>query len=152
MILVVRHADAGDRAEWADVDSLRPLTELGHRQAAALARRLSAPKVRQILSSPAVRCVETVLPLAAAAGLEVITEHTLAEGTAPALVDGLVAGLDSGTVLCSHGDIIGNLIGSLAARGVPLDGRLFWPKASTWVLSSKGYSIGAARLVPPPDV
>ncbi len=152
MIHVVRHADAGNREEWAALDSQRPLTELGLRQAEALARCLSSLEVGRILSSPAVRCMETMEPLAAATSLEVAAEPTLAEGTAPSAVDRLIAGLDPGTVLCSHGDVVGNLIGSLAARGVPLEDRLQWPKASTWVLSYNGRSIAALRYVPPPSV
>lgn len=152
MIHVVRHADAGNRAEWATPDAQRPLTELGRRQAEALASRLCALEVSRVISSPAVRCMETVAPLAAAVGLKVEAEPVLAEGTPPSAVNNLLARLNAGTVLCSHGDIVGNLIGSLAARGVPLDGRLSWPKASTWILSSNGYTISAARLVLPPDV
>jgi phosphohistidine phosphatase SixA len=152
MIHLVRHADAGDRAEWMAPDAQRPLTELGWRQAGALARRLSALEVTRILSSPAVRCTETMVPLATAAGLEVVAEPALAEGTDPAAVERLIAEVEGGTVLCSHGDIVGNLIGSLAARGIHLDGRLNWPKASTWVLSRNGRSIEAARYVPPPDL
>jgi phosphohistidine phosphatase SixA len=32
MLLVVRHADAGDKRTWKGPDSLRPLSPTGHRQ------------------------------------------------------------------------------------------------------------------------
>ena len=32
MLLVVRHADAGDKAAWKGLDRLRPLSSIGHRQ------------------------------------------------------------------------------------------------------------------------
>ena len=152
MIHVVRHADAGTKSGWAAPDVQRPLTALGRRQAEALARRLAALEVSRVISAPAVRCMETVAPLAAALGIEVEAEPVLAEGTPPAAVDGLLARLDSATVLCSHGDIVGNLIDSLTARGVQRNGQLHWQKASTWVLSPNQAGIASARYVPPPDV
>ena len=39
---LVRHANAGDRAEWKGPDRLRPLTTLGQRQAEELASRIKA--------------------------------------------------------------------------------------------------------------
>jgi phosphohistidine phosphatase SixA len=32
MLLVVRHADAGDKRTWSGPDALRPLSPTGHRQ------------------------------------------------------------------------------------------------------------------------
>ena len=67
-IVVLRHAKATPREEWAGSDASRPLVARGTRQAAAIAGILQAFGVRKIISSDAVRCVTTVTPLAAALG------------------------------------------------------------------------------------
>src|SRR6266478_2517476 len=59
-IYVVRHAKAGDRAEWEGNDRLRPLTKSGRRQAEELAAWLKKEPIDAILSSQYVRCLQTV--------------------------------------------------------------------------------------------
>ena len=61
-----------------------------------------------VVSSPAVRCVQTVEPLAAALGLEVELDDRLAEGggsSARVLLE------EDGVVACTHGDVIFELLG-----------------------------------------
>jgi broad specificity phosphatase PhoE len=65
-LVLVPHADAGDRRTWTADQDLRPLSPLGVAQASALAAAIGV--VDRIISSPARRCVETVEPLAAASG------------------------------------------------------------------------------------
>ena len=64
MVYLVRHGDAGSKAEWDGPDLARPLSETGRRQAAGLVARLRRYPVHRILSSPADRCRQTVQPLA----------------------------------------------------------------------------------------
>ncbi len=66
-LLVVRHAQAHSRKTWKGNDSERTLNGTGDRQAVALASLLTAYGVRRVLSSDAVRCVDTVLPFVNAA-------------------------------------------------------------------------------------
>ena len=60
-------------------DALRPLTALGEAQAQTLVDRLSHIHFDAIYSSPYLRCVRTVQPLANAQKLEVITHDGLRE-------------------------------------------------------------------------
>ena len=108
MSVLLRHASAGDRDHWAGDDEHRPLDEKGRRQAEKIAEALAAEDVRRVVSSPYVRCVQTVEPLAAALGLEVELDDRLAEGgdgSARALLD------EGGVVACTHGDVIFELLG-----------------------------------------
>ena len=68
-VILLRHASAGDRAEWQGDDVVRPLDKRGHKQALALREALLARGVRRSVSSPYVRCVQTVEPLAAPAAI-----------------------------------------------------------------------------------
>ena len=79
MILLVRHASAGDREAWEDDDRLRPLDERGRRQAVQLIELLAPYRLERILSSPALRCVQTVEPLALARGLSIEVSDELSE-------------------------------------------------------------------------
>ena len=80
-VFLVRHADAKSRANWPHPDETRPLTRKGGTQADGLVDLLRKHPVRRILSSPAVRCVETVAPLANKLGLEGRGDrHALFEG------------------------------------------------------------------------
>lgn len=151
-VLLVRHAVALRRSEWPDDDLLRPLSARGVRQAEALVAQLAGFEVLRVLSSPAVRCVATVAPLAARRGLAVETTGALAEGAgagAVRLVQDLAGG--AGVVLCSHGDVIPEVLDSLDAGG-HVRGAPRCQKGSTWALARRpadGALVGD-RYLPPP--
>jgi phosphohistidine phosphatase SixA len=145
---LVRHAKAGSRERWTAPDRDRPLTDAGGLQAAALVKVIGSG-VRRIKSSPYKRCVETVMPLAQALGLRVEEEIRLAEGAGPewALTELARAG---GTVLCTHGDVMAEVVTSLADAKVPLQGGMQWAKGATWAFDIAGGRIVAGRYLPPP--
>lgn len=112
MILLVRHARAGRRGSAGTDDRLRPLDERGRRQAAALAAALGERPLQRIISSPFVRCVETIEPLALAAGLTIELREELAEGASGVAARGLIDEIGGEeAALCTHGDVIAELIG-----------------------------------------
>jgi 8-oxo-(d)GTP phosphatase len=134
-VLLVRHAKAGDRDRWDAPDDLRPLTAKGEAQAEALVDLLAGYDIDRVLSSPYLRCTQTVAPLAAARGSTVEPCDDLAEGQGHAgiaLARRLLA--EPGyTVLCSHGDVVEE---TLDALGVQRD--QFTRKGATWVLEESG--------------
>ena len=137
--LLVRHAKAGDRSKWTDPDHLRPLTRKGRAQAVALVDTLAGQGIGRILSSPFVRCVQTVEPLAAKLGLDVETTDVLAEDPDMGKVVDLVRGLATSgatVVLSTHGDVIPMLLDTLEAiDGLELPEGYPCAKGSTWVLT-----------------
>jgi 8-oxo-dGTP diphosphatase len=103
-LVLVRHASAGARAAWEGDDRLRPLDAKGREQAARLPDVVAGVVIRRIVSSPYLRCVQTVEPLAAALGLEVEAAPELSEGRQH--LDGpplLAALLRDDAVACVHG-------------------------------------------------
>ena len=64
MLLLVRHAHAGNKRHWQRLDSLRPLSVAGQAEAAGRLVRLEDYPIGRVLSSPTVRCQQTVQPLA----------------------------------------------------------------------------------------
>src|SRR5581483_4543173 len=109
-----RHGHAGQRRDWPGDDRLRPLSARGRRQATGFVRTLDGWSPQRILSSPYVRCVQSVEPLAADLSLRVEPTEELAEGhssTALALVRALA---DEKVALCTHGDVIAEVLVALA--------------------------------------
>jgi 8-oxo-(d)GTP phosphatase len=111
VILLIRHASAGDREEWDGDDRRRPLDEKGWRQSAALVELLAGYEVDRILSSTYDRCFQTVEPLASARGLEIELREELSEEYDE--VDGaaLVRSLDGNPAVSCHGALSVSLIG-----------------------------------------
>ncbi len=150
---LVRHARAARRPEWRGRDECRPLVESGRRQSFALAKRLAEEPIVRLISSPSLRCRQTLLPLAHLRRMHVEEDRRLYEGGSAAGALELVRGLDRGTtVLCSHGDVIPALLAELARAGVELDDdKLRCAKGSTWLLEGPGRDVASARYLAPEE-
>jgi broad specificity phosphatase PhoE len=135
-LYLIRHANAGNRHEWDGPDATRPLSKKGRRQAEAVADALSSEPIERLLSSPAVRCLQTGAPLAARLHLEVEPTAALAEGAplrgARKLLDALVEHAVP-AALVAHGDVIPDLLHDLEHDGVTLIGA-GCAKGSVWQL------------------
>ncbi len=145
---LVRHAKAGSRERWTAPDRERPLTDAGKLQATALIKSIGTG-VRSIKSSPYLRCMETVMPLATALGLQVVEESRLAEGSGPEWAMGELAAVP-GSVLCTHGDVMAEIVTVLTEQRLPMKGGMQWAKAGTWAFEIAGGRIVAGRYLPPP--
>jgi 8-oxo-dGTP diphosphatase len=150
VVALVRHAHAGERAEWRGPDDARPLSEKGREQTRALTTTLAEIGAARVLSSPATRCIETVEPLAARLGVEVETVDELAEGAGGERALALVTAAREPMVLCTHGDVAGELLATLASDGVDLGPDPRCAKASTWLLDVRDGEVITARYVPAP--
>ena len=128
---LVRHATALDRSGYRDDDRTRPLSEDGRRQAETLARWALFDRVTAVVSSPAVRCVDTVAPLARRLELEVLHDDRLYEGHDPSHLLELAEGAGD-VVVCSHGDLIPEALRLAAMRGATLVGDRMVEKGCTW--------------------
>lgn len=157
MLFVVRHAKAGHRTRWEGPDDLRPLTRAGRRQAEALVDllgdELAGRPLDRVLSSPSLRCRQTVEPLARKLGLAVEEAPALAEGSDVHAVLALVRSSAAATIVaCTHGDVVPLLLEALAeVDGLPLPADYPMKKGSTWVLEERRRRFVTARYLPPPD-
>lgn len=134
-LYVVHHGNAGVRSKWKGPDKKRPLTDKGREQANLLADFMARHPVTEIRSSPSLRCVQMVEPLAKRLAIEVTVNKKLRETTTVESIRKYLRSFGPGAVvLATHKDWIGPLIKDLDARGVPLRGSRQWPKGSIWVL------------------
>jgi len=148
---VVRHAKAGDRSDWSGDDRARPLTKSGQRQAEGLVDMLEGEPIDKILSSGYLRCMQTVEPLGARRTLSVEPVRELEEGAGGESVLQLVQKYRGrNVVLCTHGDVMEELLESLIAQGLVQRARANMEKGSTWVLDETGGKITGARYLAAP--
>lgn len=175
-IHIVRHARAIPRTAWrgrpqsgekgvpnahrGTLDLLRPLSKTGREQAAALADHLLEERPGRLLASPALRCQQTLEPLALALDLPVEVDEGLADDEDVSRVLALLPGLgDTPTVLCTHGRPIAALLEMLEltddsdTNGGPcrkgslwtLDGAACWPERAVYVEPALRRRNGRAR-------
>ncbi len=156
-LLLVRHAEAESRSGWGGPDVLRPLSAKGRRQASGLVQVLGDQfAVGRMASSPSLRCIGTLSPLAATLRRDLEVVDALAEGSEPEAAVGLArAGAklpaDGALVLCSHGDLIPAILEVLHAQdGVDLGSHPRCQKGSTWVFEGKRGRFTSATYIPPP--
>jgi phosphohistidine phosphatase SixA len=150
-LLLVRHAHAWPRKEWSGEDRLRPLSASGRREAQGLvsiAGRFKPPS--RVLSSPYRRCLETVEPVAARYGLSVELTDDLVEGESLKAVQLVRSLIGEDAVLCTHGDIVAEILVSLADEDrLDLGPSPRQAKGSAWALRAKDGLFKSAEYFPP---
>jgi len=148
---VVRHAKAGSRGHWQGDDRLRPLNKKGLEQAARLVHLLEPFPVAAIFSSPYLRCMQTVEPLAQAHSMATQASPSLAEGHGLAGAMQFMADpkLDH-AVLCTHGDIVWEIVEDLVKGHVIRAGDGGYEKGSVWVVELANGVPRQARFIPAP--
>lgn len=150
LLLLVRHGHAGSRATWVGDDRWRPLSAQGWAQARAVSRVLGELEPRRILSSPYLRCTQTVAPLSASSGLQVERSEALVprlDGQAIPLLHDLGA-TKGPVVLCTHGEVIEAVQRAVDFPGSGPDaGRK--EKGSIWVLRYAEGAVTRACYLPP---
>jgi len=119
-IVVLRHARARSRNTWKADDQLRPLLKTGAHDSERLVPLLAAYNITRVISSPSIRCMQTVSPYAEMTGWEVETRRRLAEGQATVkgiqkLVDEIFDD-DQGVVICSHRPVLPQVYDALGLR------------------------------------
>ena len=150
VVYLVRHAKAGERRVWEGSDVERPLSSKGWKQARSVSARLAKMGASSLYSSPYVRCVQTLEPLSELIGTDIVLDERLEEDRPFEPVLDLLGEVDSGAVLCSHGDIIPAVLQALVRRGLEVESEADWRKATVWVLKRKGDRITRGKVWPPP--
>ncbi len=124
-LALVRHAHAVGRGSWAREDHLRPLDAAGLDRATGIAPVLAAYGIRRLVSSPSLRCTDTLRPYAAQLGGAVRTKDGLSEEGYTAEPARAVRHLErlvergAPAALCSHGPVLPALLTALLPRVAP---------------------------------
>ncbi|MEA2058322.1 MAG: histidine phosphatase family protein, partial [Actinomycetota bacterium] len=152
-IYLVRHARAGVKRRSGSSDLGRSLDKTGRGQAIALALELRRVPITRIITSDHRRCVQTMKPLATSLKLKPETDGRMSVAAGPEDALDLLRELGGEcAAISSHGEVVGALIGNLAADGVDLIGPMEWRKGSMWVLKLRKGKVRSGRYVPPPNL
>jgi phosphohistidine phosphatase SixA len=145
--VLLRRADAQPRAEWLGVEEWRGLSPRGRVQADTLVARLSGVRVRRVLSSPSLRCRQTVVPLARSLDVDVeVCPELSHQAPIDRLHELLEDAATEGAVFCTHREVLGRLFADLAgAAGWTVPATV--PHAASWTLMG-GRSLAPLSLVP----
>jgi phosphohistidine phosphatase SixA len=158
LVHVLRHACAQDKLSWEGADRDRPLDDTGDLQVEVLTRHFAPSPPRRILSSPALRCVRTVEPLARQIGVPVEAVDEVDRDGHIADLQALAWDLarDDGGLICTHGELMALLLDQLRQTGTAItslrsaaDDWLL-RKATAWILThgSDGTVTALHHLVP----
>lgn len=123
-IHLLRHAHAGDSAEWDGPDATRPLTEKGRGQSERLGAFLAAQAFRPdlLLTSPKVRAAQTAEVVARHLGVEVVIEERLAGSVDLAILEAILVSHRSpaSPVLVGHDPDLSELLHTLCGADIPM--------------------------------
>lgn len=121
-IVIARHGKATPHEDWDGVDSLRPLVARGMEQSRDIAGGLAAYGPRSIISSPAMRCMQTVAPLSYKLGMEIKESGKISQdkwtSEGDRVTDFVAARLRKAepVVICSHGPVIPQIVRELLSQ------------------------------------
>lgn len=146
-LVLLRHAKALSRDEWQGDDDDRPLDSLGQMQAKRLLSIYQAFNLEQIHTSDAIRCYDTVEPMAKALGLRLEVSNNLSESAfkkdkedAFDYARDLIKS-DKRALLCSHNPILPKVLNKLTKKSdVESDEEKLYP-ADAWVIHRIGKEV-----------
>jgi 8-oxo-dGTP diphosphatase len=121
--IVLRHAKATTRSDWAKGEATRPLLKQGLAQAVALTNILNAYGPKLVVSSRWKRCLDTVQPFITKHKIKLVERSQLSELGAKngpqrthKLINNLVE-TDKRVVVCSHRPALPTIIEALGSYG-----------------------------------
>jgi 8-oxo-dGTP diphosphatase len=121
-LIIARHGKATAHEDWEGDDALRPLTAVGMQQSRNIAGGLAAFGPAAILSSPAIRCLQTVAPLSYKLGMEIRESGKISQDKwtkeGDRVADFIAARLRKGkpAVMCSHGPVIPQMVSEIITQ------------------------------------
>jgi 8-oxo-(d)GTP phosphatase len=125
-LILLRHAKALAREEWPGGDEDRPLDTLGQDQARRMLSIYQVFNLKEIHTSDAVRCYDTIIQMARALSIEPIISTQLSEYTYKKNKDkskdyvkelaGRVSNQSIPILLCSHNPVIPAMLDKLLAK------------------------------------
>ena len=157
-LVLLRHAKAIERVEWAGEDTDRPLSSIGERQAKRLISSLAPYGIEEIHSSSAVRCYESITPLARAQNIDFFFTDSLSEDVykkdkerAAKYVNKLLVNNYSALV-CSHNPVLPAILSSFVDKfGIEVTEVKLEP-GDAWVVHHVEREVVGVDFLPAPKI
>ncbi len=142
-LLLMRHAQAVDRATWSGALEQRHLSREGVSQSFDAVNVLSAFGVREVYSSAWMSAHRTVAPYAAAAGLRIHVHEEMGEFAverdpvaAQSLLRSVLMSIEAPTVMSVHRVALPHLVDTLRGQSVA-EARTQYPTDEPWLRSAE---------------
>lgn len=132
MLFLIRHASAGTSDKHDPNDVVRPLDQYGRNQAAWIAAFLTRAGVVNFVSSPALRCLQTIQPAADRVGATVVVDAAFAEGSSTTGALHALRAIEGGTAVCLHGDLLPEIIQTFTTGGMEVSAEPSFAKGVVW--------------------
>jgi 8-oxo-dGTP diphosphatase len=146
-LILLRHGKAVARSEWPADDEDRPLDALGQNQANRLLSIYQVFNLKEIHTSDAIRCYDTVSPMAKSLGLNLIVTGKISESSFKKDKEKAFEYLkevlksDKSAVLCSHNPVLPKLLAKVSKKNdlTPDEDKL--QPADAWILHRVGKDV-----------
>jgi len=121
-LILLRHAKAISREEWQSDDGDRPLAHIGQMQAKRFLSKIHPYEIKEIYTSDAVRCYESIEPIARALSINPVFSPALSEysfikdkkswhQSITEIMENEIA-----TLVCSHNPVIPEIVKKLIGK------------------------------------
>jgi 8-oxo-dGTP diphosphatase len=156
-LILLRHGKAIAREEWQGDDGDRPLAQLGQLQSMRMLTKYLPFGIREIHTSDAVRCYETVAPMARSLSLDMIYWSELSEyayekdkKAAINVVNDIIES-ETHAIVCGHNPVIPGIVAKFIGKKnfKELDHGLMPGEA--WILHHRDGEVIAIDWMPAPD-
>ena len=146
-LILLRHCKALARSEWPSDDDDRPLDALGQNQAMKLLSSYQAFNLAEIHTSDAIRCYDTVAPMAKALGMNLIVTGKISESSFKKDKDKTfeyfkeLIKSEKSILICSHNPILPKLLSKVSKKNdlTPDEDKL--QPADAWILHRIGKEV-----------
>jgi 8-oxo-(d)GTP phosphatase len=135
----MRHASAGSRLPSPTEDRARSLDPSGRADTRELLVSLAPYAIERVVTSPHVRCVETVEPIARQRGLDVECREALAPDGSRVDLLNLLEELPDSALVCTHREIFERLF----------DGEIRCEKGGVWTVEVRDGRVVPLEYLPP---
>ena len=157
-LILLRHAKAIERHDWAGEDTDRPLSSHGERQAKRLLSNLQPYAIEEMHSSSAVRCYETITPFARSMSIDFFFTDSLSEDVfnkdkeRPIKYIHRLLVNDYPVLACSHNPILPEVISSFVNKfGIEVTAIKLEP-GDAWVAHHIDREVVSVEFLPAPIV
>jgi 8-oxo-dGTP pyrophosphatase MutT (NUDIX family)/phosphohistidine phosphatase SixA len=157
-LILLRHAKAVSPTEWEGDDGDRPLDTVGQRQAKRLLPNYLPYQIEEIHSSDAMRCIETIEPLARALKINIVISEELGEyrnsSNRNAAFKYAQDVLETGTpaIICSHNPILPMVVRKLIGKKTFKQLNTQLNPGEAWILHHREGDIVAIDWMPSPTM
>ena len=157
-LILLRHAKAIERSEWAGEDTDRPLSSFGERQSRRLLSNLQPYVIEEMHSSSAVRCYETITPMARSMKIDFFFTDSLSEEVFTRDKERSIKYIhrllvnDYPVLACSHNPILPEVISSFVNKfGIEVTDIKLEP-GDAWVAHHIDREVVSVEYLPAPKV